>query len=111
MKCIIDNPTTPSRAPEGPLAAHRGHFARSLREQGYTLSSIVLLLARLGLRAGEVVSPKLEDMDWNAGNLTPNAIVRAESLPLVIGAAYRAGNPRMTACHPSDDGAIKNWLW
>jgi integrase/recombinase XerD len=40
MKCIIDNQITPSRAPEGPLAAHLGRFARSLGEQGYTLSSI-----------------------------------------------------------------------
>jgi integrase/recombinase XerD len=35
MKCIIDNQIVLSRAPEGPLAAHIGPFARSLREQGY----------------------------------------------------------------------------
>lgn len=48
MKCIIDNKIVLSRAPEGPLAAHIGPFARSLREQGYTLESIhrqVLLVA------------------------------------------------------------------
>ena len=29
--------------------------------------AIVLLLARLGLRSGEVASLQLEDIDWNAG--------------------------------------------
>lgn len=24
---------------------------------------------------------------------------------------YKAGNPIMTTCHPSDDGEIENWLW
>src|SRR6202047_4824681 len=32
--------------------------------------AILLLLARLGLRAGEVVSLKLEDLDWGAGQIT-----------------------------------------
>lgn len=32
--------------------------------------AIVLLLARLGLRAGEVASLALEDIDWEAGRLT-----------------------------------------
>ena len=48
MKYIIDNQIVLSRAPEGPLAAHIGPFARSLSEQGYTLDSIhrqVLLAA------------------------------------------------------------------
>jgi integrase/recombinase XerD len=40
MKYIIDNRIVLSRAPEGPLAAHVEPFARSLREQGYTRSSI-----------------------------------------------------------------------
>jgi site-specific recombinase XerD len=40
MKCIIDNQIVLSRAPEGPLAAYIGPFARSLSEQGYTLGSI-----------------------------------------------------------------------
>jgi site-specific recombinase XerD len=31
--------------------------------------AILLLLARLGLRSGEVVSLKLDDIDWNAGQL------------------------------------------
>lgn len=32
--------------------------------------AILLLLARLGLRAGEVVGLNLDDMDWNAGQIT-----------------------------------------
>jgi integrase/recombinase XerD len=32
--------------------------------------AILLLLARLGLRAGEVVSLRLEDIDWDAGCIT-----------------------------------------
>ena len=31
--------------------------------------AILLLLARLGLRAGEVVSLQLDDVDWRAGEL------------------------------------------
>jgi site-specific recombinase XerD len=40
MKFIIDNQIALPRAPEGPLAAHLGLFARSLSEQGYTRGSI-----------------------------------------------------------------------
>jgi site-specific recombinase XerD len=32
--------------------------------------AILLLLARLGLRGGEVVSLRLEEIDWQAGNIT-----------------------------------------
>lgn len=32
--------------------------------------AILLLMARLGLRAGEVVALRLEDLDWKAGELT-----------------------------------------
>ena len=32
--------------------------------------TILLLLARLGLRAGEIVAMRLEDIDWEAGELT-----------------------------------------
>lgn len=40
MKCIIDNQIVLARAPEGPLAAHIGPFARSLSELGYSRSSV-----------------------------------------------------------------------
>jgi len=39
------------------------------RPQGRRDYAIVLLLARLGLRAGEVAALRLEDLDWNAGEL------------------------------------------
>jgi site-specific recombinase XerD len=52
--------------------------------------AILLLLARLGLRAGEVVGLNLDDMDWNAGQIT----IRGKggrsvplSLPADVGAA------------------------
>jgi hypothetical protein len=48
VKCVINNQVVLSRAPEGPLAAHIGSFARSVSEQGYAADSIhrqVLLAA------------------------------------------------------------------
>ena len=64
--------------------------------------AILLLLARLGLRSGEVASLELDDIDWNAGQLS----VRGKSgqrsdlpLPAEVGkaiAAYlRRGRPQM----------------
>jgi site-specific recombinase XerD len=45
--------------------------------------AILLLLARLGLRAGEVVALTLEDLDWEAGVLTVHGKgSRQEQLPL-----------------------------
>jgi len=66
--------------------------------------AILLLLARLGLRAGEIVSLALDDIDWEAGQIT----VHGKSghrpklpLPTHVGealAAYlRDGRPR-TSC-------------
>jgi integrase/recombinase XerD len=66
--------------------------------------AILLLLARLGLRSGEVTFLELDDIDWNVGQLS----VRGKSgprsdlpLPLEVGkaiAAYlRRGRPRCTS--------------
>jgi site-specific recombinase XerD len=45
--------------------------------------AILLLLARLGLRAGEVVSLQLEDIDWRAGEiLVRGKGLRHERMPL-----------------------------
>jgi len=66
--------------------------------------AILLLLARLGLRAGEVAFLELDDIDWNAGQLS----VRGKSgprsdlpLPAEVGqaiAAYlRRGRPHNTS--------------
>jgi len=52
--------------------------------------AILLLLARLGLRAGEVVGLKLEDLDWEAGELcirSSGASSDRLPLPQEVGAA------------------------
>lgn len=65
--------------------------------------AIVLLLARLGLRAGEVAGLGLDDIDWHAGELrVVGKGNRGESLPLPadVGAAItaylRRGRPSST---------------
>jgi site-specific recombinase XerD len=51
--------------------------------QGLRNYAIVLLLARLGLRAGEVAALRLEDVDWEAGELVIRGKSgRIERLPL-----------------------------
>lgn len=66
--------------------------------------AILLLLARLGLRSGEVAFLELEDIDWNAGTLSvrgKNGLRNAFPLPLEVGnaiAAYlRDGRPTSTS--------------
>jgi site-specific recombinase XerD len=52
--------------------------------------AILLLLARLGLRAGEVVTLTLDDLDWGAGLITLRAKgkrVTQMPLPVEVGAA------------------------
>jgi len=63
--------------------------------------AILLLLARLGLRAGEIVRLKLDDIDWESGTLTIHGKGRRESaLPLLadvggaIAAYLKDGRPR-----------------
>jgi site-specific recombinase XerD len=48
--------------------------------------AILLLLARLGLRAGEVVALALDDIDWRAGTMSIRAKkgLRQERLPLPV---------------------------
>jgi site-specific recombinase XerD len=46
------------------LASINRHTTMGLRDY-----AILLLLARLGLRAGEVARIELEDIDWNAGSV------------------------------------------
>lgn len=62
--------------------------------------AIVLLLARLGLRAGEVAALRLEDIDWRAGELRiRNGATRLDQLPLphdvgeALAAYLRTGRP------------------
>jgi integrase len=61
----------------------------------------LLLLARLGLRAAEVVHMTLEDIDWDAGELVIRGKARREDrlpLPIDVGRALagylRHGRPR-----------------
>ena len=63
--------------------------------------AILLLLARLGLRAGEIVSLELEDIDWNEGSLSVRGKAgRRSQLPLpkdvgdAIVAYLQHGRPR-----------------
>ncbi len=55
--------------------------------------AVLLVLARLGLRAGEVVQLELEDIDWNAGSLSVRGKGDQRStlpLPAEVGAAIAA---------------------
>jgi integrase/recombinase XerD len=66
--------------------------------------AIVLLLARLGLRSGEVAFLELEDIDWDAGQVSVRGKLdqrTALPLPAEVGAAIAAylrdGRPRSTS--------------
>jgi len=66
--------------------------------------AVLLLLARLGLRSGEVATLELDDIDWNAGQLSVHGKsgLRSElPLPAEVGqaiAAYlRRGRPHHTS--------------
>src|SRR5260370_17966284 len=68
--------------------------------------AILLLFARLGLRAGEVVRLKLEDIDWHAGSITVQGKgdqCSALPLPADVGSAItaylRRGRPRCRSRH------------
>ncbi|MEE8133541.1 MAG: site-specific integrase [Gemmatimonadales bacterium] len=65
--------------------------------------AILLLLARLGLRAGEVVAMTLDDLDWDTGVVTvPGKGQRREPLPLphevgeALAGYLRNGRPACT---------------
>lgn len=61
--------TLPKFLPAGAVQRVLKHCERhtSVGKRNY---AILLLLARLGLRAGEVVSLTLEDLDWGTGQIT-----------------------------------------
>ena len=61
--------TLPKFLPPGTVPCVLSHCDRrtSVGRRDY---AILLLLARLGLRAGEVVALNLEDIDWEAGQMT-----------------------------------------
>jgi integrase len=81
--------------------------------------AILLLLARMGLRAGEVVSLDLDDIDWTAGCLSIHGKSgRRTQLPLLpeIGKAIVAylqdGRPRCTSrrLFLRDDAPIRGFM-
>jgi integrase/recombinase XerD len=68
--------------------------------------TVLLLLARLGLRAHEIIALQLEDCDWESGHLRLRSKNRREQLlpmPPDVGAAIAAylqqGRPRSTDRH------------
>jgi integrase/recombinase XerD len=78
------------------LASINRHTALGRRDY-----AILLLLARLGLRGGEVARIELEDIDWNAGSVSVRRKGGQQSilpLPADVGAAItaylRQGRPR-----------------
>jgi site-specific recombinase XerD len=78
----------PAEAARRLLASIDRHTATGRRDY-----AIVLLLARLGLRAGEVVRLELVDIDWNAGSLSVQGKGGQRStlpLPADVGAATAA---------------------
>jgi integrase/recombinase XerD len=100
-----------------PMVAHwgAGSLPRALKPQavaallascdtatlgGRRDQAILILLARLGLRAGEVAGLELDDLDWRAGEISVHGKgSRRERLPLPADAgealvAYLHGRPR-----------------
>ncbi len=74
------------------------------RAKGLRDYAILLLLARLGLRAGEVVAMRLSDLDWSSGELIVQGKgMRCDRLPMLqdIGEALvaylRQGRPRCSS--------------
>jgi site-specific recombinase XerD len=82
--------------------------------------AILLLLARLGLRAGEIVRLRLDDIDWESGTLTIHGKGHRDSaLPLLadVGAAIaaylrdgrpRCGSRRVFLCAQAPVRSFKN---
>ena len=92
----------PRFLPPGAVARVLKHCDRHNTE-GLRDHAILLLLARLGLRAGEVVSLTLDDIDWRAGQLTLHCKARRSAqVPLIaeVGDALvrylQHGRPRCT---------------
>ena len=81
------------------LASIDQHTAMGRRDY-----AILLLLARLGLRSGEVVFLELEDIDWNAGTLSVrgksglcNTFPLSHEVGQAIAAYLRDGRPSSTS--------------
>jgi site-specific recombinase XerD len=77
-----------------PEHAQRAIDSCNLRtEAGLRDRAVLLLLARLGLRAHEIIALQLEDCDWDGGHLRVRSKCRREQLlpiPADVGAAIAA---------------------
>jgi site-specific recombinase XerD len=92
--------TVPKFLPAGTVQRVLDHCARDTRD-GQRNYAVLLLLARLGLRACEIVALRLNDIDWHNGRIT----IRCKGgrwaqlpLPIDVGEAIaiylRSGRPR-----------------
>jgi integrase/recombinase XerD len=91
--------TPPTNLPPIPAVVIGNRTAMGRRDY-----AILLLFARVGLRASEVVRLELEDIDWNAGSLSVQGKGDQRSvlpLPADVGSAIatylRRGRPRSTS--------------
>ena len=71
----------PSRDWGGPSPSAAGQHRSACTAIGRRDYAIVLLLARLGLRAGEVAFLELEDIDWDAGQVSVRGKARSTNCP------------------------------
>src|SRR4029077_20981438 len=102
------------------LAVYHDGTASSLRNR-----AMLLLLARLGLRAQDVIARCLDDIDWAEGRvgLRPGKTRRARSLPLphdvgqAIVASLQGGRPRTNSrqvfirCRPPFQPLTRGGCW
>jgi site-specific recombinase XerD len=97
--------TVPKFLPVGTVQRILDHCARDTRD-GKRNYAVLLLLARLGLRACEIVALSLDDIDWDNGRIT----IRCKGgrwarlpLPADVGEAIaiylRTGRPRCVCRH------------
>lgn len=94
--------TVPKFLPAGAVQRLLDHYERNTPE-GKRNYAVLLLLARLGLRACEIVALNLDDIDWDKGRITvcgKGGRLAQMPLPSEVGEAIalylRFGRPRCT---------------
>ena len=86
------------------IAACDGEVVERRRDR-----AILLLLARLGLRAGDVAQLRLDDIEWETGSLRVSGKSRYEvrlPLPQDVGDAIAAYLARRPSTWPSDHRGV-----
>jgi integrase/recombinase XerD len=84
--------------------------------QGLRDHAIVVMLARLGLRAAEVAALSLDDLDWRAGEIIvrgKGACVERLPLPVDVGevlVGYLQHGRPLTSCRALFVGANRPWM-